>query len=74
MDQKSKILFLICSIIAIFGISALGVAYGGLDEIIFDQIPYNYSSYVSLPSNTPEITNQFSPPSADSYKPASVAA
>lgn len=54
MDQKSKIVFLTFSIIAIFGISILGIAYGGLDEIIFDQIPYNYSSYVSLPANSPQ--------------------
>ena len=54
MNQKSKIAFLTLGILAILGISIIGIAYGGLDEVIFDQIPYNYSSYVSLPSNSPQ--------------------
>lgn len=54
MNGKSTIAFLTLGILAILGISVIGIAYGGLDEIIFDQIPYNYSSYVSLPANSPQ--------------------
>ncbi|MDZ4172294.1 MAG: hypothetical protein U1C19_09000 [Methanobacteriaceae archaeon] len=55
MNKKLKAIVLVfASILALFGIFALGIAYGGLDEVIFEQIPYNYTSYVSLPANTPE--------------------
>lgn len=50
---KSDIALAIVGILLIFGSLGFGVAYGGLDELIFDQIPYNYASYVSLPANSP---------------------
>ena len=53
MNAKSKIAILIVGLLLVFSILGLGIAYGGLDEVLFDQMPYNYTSYVLLPSNSP---------------------
>jgi len=38
----------------IIGFFIFGVTGGNLEEFLFDQIPYNYTSYASIPPNSPQ--------------------
>ena len=44
-------------IIAVFisGFLIFGIASGALENFLFDQIPYTYTSYVTIPSNLPNV-------------------
>lgn len=48
MKNKNTLILLSISLI-ICGIFVVGFAEGSLETLLFDMIPYNYTSYVSLP-------------------------
>lgn len=39
--------------VVIFGVLFLGIASSAFESFLFDQIPYNYTSYLSIPPNNP---------------------
>lgn len=51
MTEKRKLYVLIAVFIS--GFLIFGVASGTLENFLFDQIPYNYTSYLSMPPNSP---------------------
>lgn len=52
MASKTKI-FLLIVLMIIFGSIAYGFTYGNLEETIFNNLPYNYTSHVWIPPNQP---------------------
>ena len=51
MINNKKEYLLIAALIS--GFLILGIASSALEYLLFDQIPYNYTSYLSIPSNIP---------------------
>jgi len=52
MNLNKNVAIPIIIIVAVF-LLGVGIVFSGVaDDIIFDQIPYNYTSYVSIPANS----------------------
>ena len=51
MTEKRKTYVIITVIIS--GFLIFGIAGGSIEKFLFDQIPYNYTSYLSIPPNSP---------------------
>ena len=52
---ERKVYVLVAVIIS--GFLVFGIASSTLEGFLFDQIPYNYTSYLSIPSNSPDAAS-----------------
>jgi hypothetical protein len=55
MTEKRKLYVLVAVVIS--GFLVLGVASSAIEGFLFDQIPYNYTSYLSIPPNSPDAAS-----------------
>ena len=55
MTEKRKIYLFTAVVIS--GILVFGIASSAIEGFLFDQIPYNYTSYLSIPSNSPDAAS-----------------
>ncbi len=55
MTEKKKLY--IFTAVVISGFLILVIASSAIEGILFDQIPYNYTSYLSIPSNSPDAAS-----------------
>ncbi|MDI6644156.1 MAG: hypothetical protein QME14_03785 [Methanobacteriaceae archaeon] len=52
MDLNKKVVVPIIIIVAVF-LVGVGIVFSGVaDDMIFDMIPYNYTSFIDIPNNT----------------------
>jgi hypothetical protein len=52
MTGNKKLYILL--VVVVSGFLVLGIASSTFENFLFDQIPYNYTSYLSIPSNSPD--------------------
>ena len=44
-------------VVVVSGFLALGIASSTFEDLLFDQIPYNYTSHLSIPPNSPDAAS-----------------